>query len=54
MITARYCLSAWLIAIIVTTVPVVEAVAREKPRAAKPAEVAPRGQREAKDITYGG
>ncbi len=53
MITARYCLSAWLIAIIVTTAPVVEAVAREKPRAAKPAEVAPRGQREAKDITYG-
>lgn len=53
MITARYCLSAWLIATIVTTAPVVEAVAREKPRAAKPAEVAPRGQREAKDITYG-
>ncbi len=53
MITARYCLSAWLTATIVTTAPVVEAVAREKPRAAKPAEVAPRGQREAKDITYG-
>lgn len=53
MIIARYCLSAWLTATIVTTAPVVEAVAREKPRAAKPAEVAPRGQREAKDITYG-
>ncbi|WP_448045458.1 invasion associated locus B family protein [Bradyrhizobium liaoningense] len=53
MITARYCLSAPLIAAIVTTAPVLEAAAREKPPAAKPAEVAPRGQREAKDITYG-
>lgn len=53
MITARHCLSAPLIAAIVTTAPVPEAVAREKPPAAKPAEVAPRGQREAKDITYG-
>lgn len=53
MITARYCLSAPLIAAIATTAPVLEAVAREKPPAVKPAEVAPRGQREAKDITYG-
>ncbi|MHB0769523.1 invasion associated locus B family protein [Bradyrhizobium sp. 5.13L] len=33
--------------------PVRDALARDKQPAAKPAEVAPRGQREVKDITYG-
>jgi len=54
MINARDCLSVSLItAAIVVTAPVREAVARDKPPAAKPAEVAIRGQREAKDISYG-
>lgn len=53
MITARSCLSVSLLLAIVTTTTVRDAGAREKPPAAKPAEVAPRGQREVKDITYG-
>jgi invasion protein IalB len=53
MINARYRLSGSLIAVaIVTTAPLSDVTARDKPPA-KPAEVATRGQREAKDITYG-
>src|SRR5437762_3249226 len=50
MINARYCLSATLIAAVVTTMPILKAIARE---AGKLREVTPRGQREAKDITFG-
>jgi invasion protein IalB len=53
MISACECLSGFLIAAILTTAPVPDAAARDKQPAAKPAEVAIRGQREAKDITYG-
>ena len=53
MISAHRCLSGLLIAAIAGTTPITGAAARDKSPAAKPAEVAPRGQREAKDITYG-
>lgn len=53
MTNARSCLSVSLLLAVVTMTPVRDAGAREKPPAAKPAEVAPRGQREVKDITYG-
>lgn len=53
MISAHRCLSGLLIASIAGTAPITDAAARDKSPAVKPAEVAPRGQREAKDITYG-
>lgn len=52
MINPHSCLSASLLVAVMTMAPML-AVAREKPSVAKPPEVAPRGQREAKDITYG-
>ena len=53
MVNARYCLLGFLVIAITgaTTAPGV--AAQKKAPAAKPAEVATRGQREAKDITYG-
>jgi invasion protein IalB len=53
MVAAHHCLSGLLVAAIAGTTTIPDAAAREKSNAAKPAEVAPRGQREAKDITYG-
>ena len=53
MISAHRCLSGLLMAAIAGTAPNTDAAARDKSPAAKSAEVAPRGQREAKDITYG-
>lgn len=53
MVNARYCLSGFL-AIAITGAATDPCVAAQKNAlAAKPAEVATRGQREAKDITYG-
>ena len=53
MISAHRCLSGLLIAAIAGTTPITGAAARDKSHATTPAEVATRGQREAKDITYG-
>ncbi|KJC37699.1 invasion associated locus B family protein [Bradyrhizobium sp. LTSP857] len=53
MISARDCLSGLLVAAIAGGASIADAAAREKSHAATPAEVATRGQREAKDITYG-
>ena len=53
MISAHRCLSGLLIAAIAGTTPITDAAARDKSHATTPAEVATRGQREAKDITYG-
>src|SRR3954465_7378473 len=54
MINAHSFLSGFLIAAaIVVAAPIPDAVAGDKPPAVKPAEVAIRGQREAKDISYG-
>lgn len=50
---ARACLSIVLVAAIAGPVPVRDVAAQEQARNAKPAEIAPRGQREAKDITFG-
>lgn len=53
MVDARYCLSGVLV-IAITSVATIPGVAgRKNAQAEKPAEVATRGQREAKDITYG-
>ncbi|WFU38248.1 invasion associated locus B family protein [Bradyrhizobium sp. CB82] len=53
MVKARHCLAGVLVAAIavVTTTP--DAAARQNAKIDKPAEAATRGQREAKDITYG-
>src|SRR3954469_13701879 len=53
MIEARHCLSGLLVAAVAGAAPLPDVAAREKSPAAKPAEAATRGQREAKDITYG-
>jgi invasion protein IalB len=47
------CLSGFLVAAVAGTAAVQGAAAQTNSDAAKPAEVATRGQREAKDITYG-
>jgi invasion protein IalB len=48
----RY-LSVLLVTILAGAATIEDAAAKRKPEPAKAAEVAPRGQREAKDITYG-
>jgi invasion protein IalB len=53
MLKARYCLSGFLLIAITGAATVERAAARKTSHEAKPAEVATRGQREAKDITYG-
>src|SRR3954447_7770741 len=53
MIEARHCLSGLLMAAVAGAATISDAAARNKSPAAKPAEAATRGQREAKDITYG-
>ena len=53
MISACDCLSGLLVAAIAGGASIADAAAREKSHATTPAEVATRGQREAKDITYG-
>ena len=53
MVDIRHSLSGLLLATAISAPPITEALAREKSQTAKPAEVATRGQREAKDITYG-
>jgi invasion protein IalB len=53
MIDARHCLSGLLVAALAGGAMIPDAAAREKSPAEKPAEAATRGQREAKDITYG-
>jgi invasion protein IalB len=50
---AKACLSGLLVAAIVGAATVQCAAAQKNSHATKPAEVATRGQREAKDITYG-
>jgi invasion protein IalB len=53
MVNARYCLSGFLVIAITGAATTPGVAAQKKTLAAKPAEVATRGQREAKDITYG-
>src|SRR4051794_28443470 len=53
MIDARHCLSGLLMAALSGAATICDAAARENSPAAKPAEAATRGQREAKDIIYG-
>jgi invasion protein IalB len=53
MIEARHCLSGLLMAAVAGAATLPDAAARDKSPAANPAEAATRGQREAKDITYG-
>src|SRR3954454_6298089 len=53
MIEARHYLSGLLMAAVAGAATISDAAARDKSPAAKPAEAATRGQREAKDITYG-
>jgi invasion protein IalB len=53
MISTRHCLPGLLMAAIAGAAPISDAAARDKSPAAAPAEAATRGQREAKDITYG-
>ncbi|MBR0713266.1 invasion associated locus B family protein [Bradyrhizobium liaoningense] len=53
MVDIRHCLPGLLLAAVFGVTPITGAVAREKSQVAKPAEVAARGPREAKDITYG-
>jgi invasion protein IalB len=48
-----HCFAVLLMAILAGTAAADDAAAQRKPQAAKAAEVATRGQREAKDITYG-
>lgn len=50
---ARACLSILLAATIAGPVSIRNVAAQKQAREAKTAEIAPRGQREAKDITYG-
>jgi invasion protein IalB len=52
MVNARQCLSALLLTALAAPATIQDATARQKPPA-KPPEVAARGPREAKDITYG-
>lgn len=53
MIDARHCLSGFLVAVTAGAALPRDAAAQQDSHAAKPAEVATRGQREAKDISYG-
>jgi invasion protein IalB len=53
MVGARHCLSGLLMAAIAGAASLPGAAARQNSHSAKPAEVATRGQREAKDISYG-
>ena len=53
MVNARYCLSGFLVIAITGAAPTAGVAAEKNSHAAGPAEVATRGQREAKDITYG-
>ena len=53
MIDARHCLSGLLLATLAGYATIPGAAAQDKSPAAKPAEAPTRGQREAKDITYG-
>jgi invasion protein IalB len=53
MVNARYCLSGFLVIAINSAATTAGVAAEETSHTAKPAEVATRGQREAKDITYG-
>lgn len=53
MVHAHHYLSGLLVAALAGTAAIPDAVAKEKLHEAKPAEVATRGQRETKDITYG-
>src|SRR4051812_3823068 len=53
MIEARHYLSGLLVVAVAGAATLPGVAAREKSPAAKPAEAATRGQREAKDITYG-
>jgi invasion protein IalB len=53
MLNARYCLSGFLLIAITGAATTPGLAAQKKALGAKPAEVATRGQREAKDITYG-
>jgi invasion protein IalB len=53
MISTRHCLPGLMMVSVAAAAPISDAAARDKSPAARPAEVATRGQREAKDITYG-
>jgi invasion protein IalB len=53
MIEARHCMSGLLMAAVAGAATLPDAAARDKSPATNPAEAATRGQREAKDITYG-
>src|SRR5215218_9729022 len=53
MIDTRHHLSGLLLAALAGAAMIPDAAAQEKSHAEKPAETATRGQREAKDITYG-
>ncbi|MGV7212253.1 invasion associated locus B family protein [Bradyrhizobium sp. UFLA05-112] len=53
MVHARYCLAGVLIVAIAGVPTTPDAATRKNAQNEKPAEVATRGQREAKDITYG-
>jgi invasion protein IalB len=53
MVNARYCLSRFLAIVMIGAATAPGVAAQKKAPTAKPAEVATRGQREAKDITYG-
>jgi invasion protein IalB len=53
MVNARYCLAGFLVVAITGAATAPGIAAQKRAQADKPAEVATRGQREAKDITYG-
>lgn len=53
MVNARYCLAGLLVFTITDVATTAGVAASKNAQASKPAEVATRGQREAKDITYG-
>ena len=53
MVDARHCLSGLLVAVAAGAASLPVAAARQNSHPTKPAEVATRGQREAKDISYG-
>src|SRR5437899_4969439 len=53
MVDARHCLSGLLVAAIAGAASLPDAAARQNSHPPKPAEVPTRGQREAKDISYG-
>lgn len=53
MVHARYCLAGLLVAAATSAATTPGVAAQKNAQAGRPAEVATRGQREAKDITYG-